>query len=115
MANNIAFQVMGNTFRLNLTTTSAEVAVNAFTPCNQVRVHNGTAAEVAIRFSATTGAAAVFPVSGTPSASTVLPSNQTAVFTVPQASISAQSTLYVSAILGSGTGYLYVTPGEGLA
>lgn len=114
MANNIAFQPMGKTYRLNLTTTSAEVAVNAYTPCNQVRVHNGTASEVAIRFSPTTGNAAAFPVSGTPTDSVVLHNNQTQVFTVPQSSITAQATLYVSALVGSGTGYVYITPGEGL-
>ena len=114
MANNIAFQPMGKTYRLNLTTSSAELAINAYTPCNQVRVHNGTAAEVAVRFSQTSGAAAVFPVSGTPSDSVVIHSNQTQVFTVPQASVTAQSTLYVSGIVGSGSGYIYITPGEGL-
>jgi hypothetical protein len=114
MANNIAFQQMGKTYRLNLTTSSAEVAVNAYTPCNQVRVHNGTAGEVAVRFSATSGNAAAFPVSGTPADSVVIHNNDTQVFTVPQASISAQATLYVSGLVGSGTGYVYITPGEGL-
>lgn len=104
---------MGKTYRLNLGTTSAEVAVNAYTPCNQVRIHNG-GTEAAIRFSATTGAAAVFPVSGTPSDSIVLHTNQTQVFSVPQASIAAQSTLYVSGIVASGTSLVYITPGEGL-
>jgi hypothetical protein len=33
---------------------------------------------------------------------------------VPQAAISAQSTLYVSGIVASGTGIVYITPGEGL-
>lgn len=115
MANNIPFQPMGKTYRLNVTTgSSAELAINAYTPCNQVRVHNGTANEVAIRFAATTGNAAAFPVSGTPSDSMVLHNNQTQYFTVPQASISAQATLYVSAI-GAASGYIYVTPGEGLS
>lgn len=104
---------MGKTYRLNLGTTSAEVAVNAYTPCNQVRIHNG-GTEAAIRFSATTGAAAVFPVSGTPSDSIMLHANQTQVFSVPQASITAQATLYVSGIVASGTSLVYITPGEGL-
>ena len=115
MANNIAFQPMGQTYRLNLTTTSAEVAVNADSPCNQIRVHNGTAGEVFVRFSATTGQAAAIPASGTPAYGMILHNNSTAVFTVPQAAISAQSTLYVSGIVASGTGIVYITPGEGMS
>ena len=105
---------MGKTYRLNLTTTSAQVAVNADSPCNQVRIHNGTAGEVFVRFSATTGQAAVIPVSGAPDYGIVLHNNSTQVFSVPQAAISAQSTLYVSGIVASGTGIVYITPGEGL-
>jgi len=104
---------MGKTYRLNVTTSaSAELAINAYTPCNQVRVHNGTANEVAVRFSQVTGNAAAFPTSGSPTDSMVLHNNQTQVFTVPQSSITAQATLYVSAI-GAASGYIYVTPGEG--
>jgi len=114
VANNIAFQPMGKTYRLNLTTTSAQVAVNADSPCNQVRIHNGTAGEIFIRFSATTGQAAVIPVSGTPDYGIVVHNNATQVFSVPQAAISAQATLYVSGIVASGTGIVYITPGEGL-
>ena len=105
---------MGKTYRLNLTTTSAQVAVNADSPCNQVRIHNGTAGEVFLRFSATTGQAAAIPASGTPDYGIVLHNNSTQVFSVPQAAISAQSTLYVSGIVASGTGIVYITPGEGL-
>ena len=43
MANNIPFQPMGKTYRANLTTTTTEIAINADSPCNQVRIHNGTA------------------------------------------------------------------------
>ena len=114
MANNIAFQPMGKTTRLNVTTTSAEVAVNADSPCNQVRIHNGTAGEMFLRFSPTTGSAAVIPASGTPAYGIVLHNNQTAVFTVPQSFTSATNSLYVSAIVATGTGILYITPGEGL-
>jgi len=114
MANNIAFQPMGKTTRLNVTTTSAEVAVNADSPCNQVRIHNGTSGEVFVRFSPTTGSAAVIPLAGTPAYGIVLHNNQTQVFTVPQSFSSGTNTLYVSAIAASGTGIVYVTPGEGL-
>jgi hypothetical protein len=114
MANNIAFQPMGKTTRLNVTTTSAEVAVNADSPCNQVRLHNGTASEVFVRFSSTTGSAAAVPVSGTPAYGIILHNNQTQFFTVPQSFSSGTNTLYVSAITATGTGILYVTPGEGL-
>lgn len=114
MANNIAFQPMGKTTRMNLTTASSEVAVNSDSPVNQVRVHNGTAGEVFLRFSPTTGAAAAIPIAGTPAYGIILHNNQTAIFTVPQSFTSSTNSLYVSGIVSSGVGIVYITPGEGL-
>lgn len=114
MANNIKFQAMGQSVRLNaITASSTEVSVNALTPCNQIRVHNG-ANQIAIRFSATTGQAAAFPTAGSPEYGIVMHQNATEIFTVPQSSISAQATLYVSAISAGGASTVYLTPGEGL-
>jgi hypothetical protein len=113
MANNIAFQPMGKTTRINVTTTANTVAVLSDVPANQVRIHNATAAEVFVRLGTASSQDAVIPVAGTPGYGFVLHNNATNIFTVPtQASTTA--TLYVSAIVASGTATIYVTPGEGL-
>lgn len=115
MANNIAFSPRGKTVLLTVGTTSSEVAVNADAPCNQVHVHNDSNNEVFLRFAPVTGQAAVIPVSGTANYGIPVHNQSTEVFTVPQASISAQATLYVSGIAASGSSHLvYITPGEGL-
>lgn len=113
MANNIPFQPMGKSTRINVTTTANTVAVLSDSPANQVRIHNGTAADVFIRFGTASTDAVVIPTASTPAYGFILHNNQTNIFTVPtQASTTA--TLYVSAIVASGTATIYVTPGEGL-
>lgn len=113
MANNIPFQVMGKTTRINVTTTANTVAILSDSPANQVRIHNGTAAEVFLRLGTESGDAAVIPVAGTPAYGTVLHNNATAILTAPKQATNT-ATLYVSAIVASGTATIYVTPGEGL-
>ena len=115
MANNIAFQVQGKTTRINVTTTANTVAILSDSPANQLRIHNGTAAEVFIRIGTASTDDAVIPVAGTPAYGTILHNNQTVIFTAPrQATNSASTTLFVSAIIATGTATVYVTPGEGL-
>ena len=113
MANNIAFQPMGKSTRINVTTTANTVAVLSDSPANQVRVHNATAAEVFLRFGTASTDAVVIPTAGTPAYGFILHNNQTSIFTVPNQA-SSTATLYVSAIVASGTATIYVTPGEGL-
>jgi hypothetical protein len=113
MANNIAFQVNGKTTRINVTTSANTVAILSDSPCNQVRIHNGTAAEIFIRLSNSSTGDVVIPVAGTPGYGTVLHNNQTIILTTPAQSTNT-ATLYLSAIAASGTGIVYATPGEGL-
>ena len=114
MASNIPFQAQGKTTRINVTTTANTVSILSDSPCNQVRIHNGTAAEVFIRIGTGSTDDAVIPVAGTPSYGTVLHNNQTMIFTTPkQCANAAASSVYVSAIIASATGIVYVTPGEG--
>jgi hypothetical protein len=113
MANNIAFQAQGKTTRINVSTTANTVSILSDSPCNQVRIHNGTAAEVFIRLGTGSTDDAVIPVAGTPAYGTILHNNQTVVFTAPKQSTNVAS-LYVSAIVSTGTAIVYVTPGEGL-
>jgi hypothetical protein len=113
MANNIPFQTQGKTTRINVTTTANTVSILADSPCNQVRIHNGTAAEVFIRLGTGATDDAVIPVAGTPAYGVVLHNNQTIIVTAPKQATNVAS-LYVSAIAATGTGIVYVTPGEGL-
>ena len=114
MANNIPFQVQGKTTRINVTTTANTVSILADSPCNQVRIHNGTAAEVFIRLGTASTDDAVIPTAGTPAYGAVLHNNQTIIVTAPKQATNVAS-LYVSAIAATGTGIVYVTPGEGMA
>ena len=113
MANNIPFQPMGKTTRINVTTTANTVAILSDSPANQVRIHNGTAAEIFVRLGTASTDDAVIPTAGTPAYGTLLHNNQTSIFTAPKQA-SNTAVLYVSAIIASGTGTIYVTPGEGL-
>jgi hypothetical protein len=114
MANNIPFQAQGKTTRINVTTTANTVSILADSPCNQVRIHNGTAAEVFIRLGTGATDDAVIPTAGTPAYGFVLHNNQTIIVTAPKQAANVAS-LYVSAIAATGTGIVYVTPGEGMA
>ena len=114
MANNIPFQTQGKTTRINVTTTANTVSILADSPCNQVRIHNGTAAEVFVRLGTGATDDAVIPVAGTPAYGVVLHNNQTIIVTAPKQATNVAS-LYVSAIAATGTGIVYVTPGEGMA
>jgi len=113
MANNIPFQAQGKTTRINVSTTANTVSILSDSPCNQVRIHNGTAAEVFIRLGTGSTDDAVIPVAGTPAYGTILHNNQTVLFTAPRQTTNVAS-LYVSAIVSTGTAIVYVTPGEGL-
>jgi len=113
MANNIPFQPMGKTTRINVTTSANTVAILSDSPANQVRVHNGTAAEVFIRLGTASTDDAVIPTAGTPAYGVLLHNNSTAILTAPKQATNT-AVLYMSAIVASGTGIIYVTPGEGL-
>ena len=114
MANNIAFQEMGKTVRINVTTAANTVAVTADSPCSQLRIHNGTAGEVFVRCGSLSTSNVVIPVAGTPGYGFPLHNNQTIVVTAPRVATGSTYTFYVSGIVAAATGILYVTPGEGL-
>jgi len=113
MANNIPFQEMGKSVRINVSTTANTVAVVADSPCSQLRIHNGTAAEVFIRCGTSSTSDAAIPVAGTPGYGVVLHNNLTLIITAPRVPGNATPVFYVSAIAATGTGIVYVTPGEG--
>lgn len=113
MATNSPFQQVGKSVRINVSTTANTVAVVADSPCGQLRIHNGTAAEVFFRCGTTSTSDVVIPVAGTPGYGIVLHNNQSIILTAPRVPNNASTVFYVSAIVATGTGIIYVTPGEG--
>lgn len=114
MANNIAFQEMGKTVRILSSSTANTVAVTADSPCNQLRLHNGTATDVFVRLATTSTANAAIPTANTSAYGMVLHNNSTHVFTAPRvANEEGGYTFYVS-VISSANAVVFVTPGEGL-
>lgn len=115
MANNIAFQPMGNTYRIVLPTanTAVTVAVVADSPSNQYLInnHDATNKPVYVRIG-TANVAATIPVSGTPGNTFPAPANTKYVVTGPQTS--STKTVFVSAIAEHNNAEVFITPGEGL-
>lgn len=114
MANNIPFQEMGKTVRVDLTTAANTVAITADSPCNQLRLHNGTGGEIFVRCGKTSDDTVSIPVAGTPNYGMVIHNNATVIVTAPRQPTGTTYTFYVSGIVAAGTGILYATPGEGL-
>ncbi|NBT36454.1 MAG: hypothetical protein EBT03_13125 [Betaproteobacteria bacterium] len=114
MANNIAFQAMGKTYKIACPTanTAVTIAITADSPVQQYAVACHTDASKPIYFRiSTTNVAAVLPTA-TGEYSQLLPPSSRVIVTGPQCSNT--TTVYVSAISESNNGEMYVTPGEGL-
>ena len=116
MANNIAFQAQGKTYKANVTTASQTITVTADSPCNQVCVANhqptGTGGQpVYFTVSNLANVTTTVPVAGTPSYCLVSVPGTIKVFTVPYQF--SGSNMYIS-FIGEGTSECYFTPGEGL-
>jgi len=114
MANNIAFQPMGKTYKIEAPSanTAVTIAVNADSPSNQYYLSNHHAAGKGcyVRIS-TSNVAAVVPTAAGQYSMLVPPSTRL-VFTGPQCSTT--KTVYVSMIGEDNNAEIYVTPGEGL-
>jgi len=116
MANNIAFQAMGKTYKANATTTSQRITITADSPCNQLLVssHESQSGGKPVYFVVSSNASITVtaPENGAPSyAMLVSPGNQI-VYTVPYQFSSGN--MYIAFITESTTGECYFTPGEGL-
>ena len=117
MANNIAFQAMGKTYKAAANTTSQSVNILADQPCNQVLVAShensaGTGKPVYIAFGNST-VTVTAPTAGSPQYCYVVIPGARQVFTVPK-QFTTTDGLYVAFITESGTAECYITPGEGL-
>lgn len=116
MANNIAFQAMGKTYKANATTTSQRITITADSPCNQLLVssHESPTSGKPVYFvvSANASITVTAPENGAPQyAMLISPGNQI-VYTVPYQF--GSNNMYVAFITESTTGEAYFTPGEGL-
>lgn len=117
MANNIAFQAQGKTYKANVTTSSQTVAITSDSPCNQLLVANhqpsGAAGEpVYFRVSTASNVTVSVPTANTASYCLVSIPTSTKVYTVP-VQFTPSTPLYV-AFIGEAASECYFTPGEGL-
>ena len=112
MANNIAFQPMGNTVTLSVTSTSSNAAVTALSPVNQLMIVNAGSNAAFVVVSTTANPTAVLPTVGTSQPGFAVAAGATKVISTNQASPTA--TIYVAGIATGGTNAVYITPGEGL-
>jgi hypothetical protein len=115
MANNIAFQPMGKTYKVVANVTANTIQITSDSPVNQYLVvsHeklNGTGLPVYVRISATSANAAVPNSNG--NYGIPIPPGAMFVFTGPQCS--ANTSVYFSAAADSDSPEIYITPGEGL-
>ena len=111
MANNIAFQPMGNTAVLSVTTSSSNVSVTASSPVNQFLIANTGTNPAFLNIANVSTVTAVVPTSGSPSAGFCIPAGALKVISSIQSS--PTQTMYVAGI-GTANTTLYITPGEGL-
>lgn len=116
MANNIAFQAMGKTYKANATTTSQTITITANSPCNQLLVssHESQNGGKPVYFVVSSNASVTVtaPGNGTPQYSMLVSPGVQIVYTVPQQFSSTP--MYVAFITESTTAEAYFTPGEGL-
>ena len=116
MANNIAFQAQGKTYKANVTTGSQTITITADSPCNQLLVSNhqptgATGFPVYFVVSSNASITVSLPVAGTPQYCLVSVPGSIKSFTIPQQFSSANT--YI-AFIGEAASECYFTPGEGL-
>jgi len=117
MANNIAFQPMGKTYKLNAATTVQQLTLYSDSPVQQYMLVShepagGAGLPVYVRISNSATANVALPANGSPNYSVIVPPDTVMVITGPQSTNTAP--VYVTFVAESGTPEAYVTPGEGL-
>jgi hypothetical protein len=115
MANNIAFQPMGNCVVATAATANAQgnvVAITAVSPVNQYFVFNPDKNDpVFVAYGQTSDITATIPDGNGAPVVAIAPYTEK-VFTGPQ--VSSTKTVYVRIIAPHNNAKLYITPGEGL-
>lgn len=122
MANNIAFQAMGMTYKCNATTSSQTITLSANSTSNQYCISNhqptnATGYPVYLNISTLSNVTVSAPSNGSPSNCIVSVPGTHFVITGPQ--VNPTSKVYVAFITDSSTPAnasveCYITPGEGL-
>ena len=117
MANNIAFQPMGKTYKANATTSVQQFQITAESPVNQYMIVSheptgGAGQPVYVRISTSATANVAVPGNGTPQYSIVIPPDSVVIVTAAQ--VSPTANVYCTFVAESGTPEVYITPGEGL-
>ena len=117
MANNIAFQPMGKTYKANATTAVQQFQISADSPVNQYMIVSheptgGAGQPVYVRISTTQTDNVALPGNGSPQYALVIPPDSVTIYTGPQTG--PTKNVYVTFISESGTPEVYITPGEGL-
>ena len=115
MANNIAFQPMGNCVVATAASSNTQgdvVAITAVSPVNQYYVFNPNKDNpVFVAYGLTANITATIP-DGNSAAVVAIPPYGSKVFTGPQ--VSSTQSVYVRIISPHNNAELYITPGEGL-
>ena len=116
MANNIAFQPMGKTYKLNAATTIQQLTLYSDSPVQQYMIVNhenaNTGLPVYLRISTSATANVGIPSNATANYAVVVPQDTRMVITGPQVSNTAP--VYVTFVSETGTPEAYIVPGEGL-
>ena len=117
MANNIAFQPMGKTFKLTANATVQTIQVTADSPVNQflfINHENPTGQPVYVRMSDTANVNVAIPQNGTANAAYGIPIRPSSnlILTGPQCN--ANKVVYVTVIAEGDSPEIYIVPGEGL-
>jgi hypothetical protein len=117
MANNIAFQPMGKTYKANATTAVQQFQISADSPVNQYMIVSheptgGAGQPVYVRISTTQTDNVALPGNGSPQYALVIPPDSVTIYTGPQTG--PTKNVYVTFIAETGTPEVYITPGEGL-
>ena len=116
MANNIAFQAQGKTYKANVTTSSQTIVITADSPCNQLLVANhqptGSGGQpVYFNVSSNSSATIAVPANASPQYALVSVPGTVRIFTVPTQF--GSNPLYIT-FIGEAASECYFTPGEGL-
>ena len=116
MANNIAFQPMGKTYKLNSSTSIQQITLYADSPSNQYMLVNHENANnglpVYVRISNSSTANVALPANGSPQYAVIVPQDSVVIVTGPQVTNTAP--VYVSFVAESGAPEAYIVAGEGL-
>jgi hypothetical protein len=117
MANNIAFQPMGKTFKLTANTSVQTIQVTSDSPTNQylfINHENPTGQPVYVRISDQSGQDAAIPGNGTANAAYGIPVRPSSYLIMTGPQCSSTKIAYISVTAEGDSPEIYIVPGEGM-